>query len=1255
MTNRQLYSTPSVKHLILRGCLILFLSFCLKQAAAQNPTLTTTDITICGGSLDLNSLITTNGTSVTWSEKPQATAIDAGFVHSLALLSNGTVVGWGDNSFAQMMIPSFSSIPTAIAAGDLHNLALLSNGTVVGWGNNSDGQTTSPSFTSRPTIIAAGGSHSLALLTKASVLSSNKVVGWGDDFFGQASIQSFASRPTVIAAGGLHSLALLSDGTVVGWGRNLEGQTTIPSFAATPTAISAGSYHNLALLSNSTVVGWGENLEGQTTIPSFAATPTAIAAGAGYSLALLSNGTVVGWGDNSSGQTTIPSFATNPIAIAAGDLHSLALLSNGSVVGWGDNSNGQTNGYNALPLSNTTVSPTSTKTYYVVVRNANGGKSTGSVTVTLQLSLPATTTNNALTFDGTNDYALANDCGSTPLINGGSAITVEYWFKGTSLQSAVRTQNNQGFMVAGWNGKHILSNDGGVAGGVSVGAAATDGSWHHVAFTWQQGATNGFKSYLDGSLVEQKNAANVALPVINALLYLGALNGTSEFMNGSLDEVRVWTVARTQAQIQASALNCNPATPQSGLLVYYKFDHGTASGTNPDLISFVNSANNANLNGVVFNFAMTGTSSNVTTGYDMPIPATTTNNALNFDGVNDAVEITNCGSNALTNTDALTIEYWFKGASNHSAVRLQPDNTSYIIAGYISGATSLHLVRLNNVPYSVATGNATDGNWHHVAMTWQRNTTNGFKSYLDGVLVAQTNTPDVALPIITSGIWLGSRSGLAEFTNGSIDEVRVWSTARTQTQIQDNRLGCTNLSGASGLVVYYQFNHGAADGDNSGVATLANSANASTFPAILRNFTRTGSTSNWTASPLCTDTYTWTGAASTDWANLSNWSPTVVPINTSSLTIPTTTNKLTLTGNQTVGQVTLSGTGKIILGNNNLIANNINGGSSNAYVVTNGTGSLTLKDIGTTTTLFPVGPSETIYAPATITNNVNSDFTVSVGTDITNAAALTKTVGLQWNITPSVLTGNSATLGLGWTTASQGSAFNPNTAIEVAHYNGTMWDIFRLATRTGVGTPVSPYVATVTGVNAFSPFVVANQNALSVELLDFKGTPQYNGNLLTWTTASEVNNKGFNVERIMANGQWGTLGFVKSTSSRLQTSTTLNATYDFTDNQPLGVSYYRLRQMDNDGKETLSKVISVSTKGKTTLKVYPSVTTGILTVETDVDATFQVINLLGQEVLRSVKTSSRFQTSTTLIDVSALPKGAYILKVGDEQVKFIKQ
>jgi hypothetical protein len=150
-----------------------------------------------------------------------------------------------------------------------------------------------------------------------------------------------------------------------------------------------------------------------------------------------------------------------------------------------------------------------------------------------------------------------------------------------------------------------------------------------------------------------------------------------------------------------------------------------------------------------------------------------------------------------------------------------------------------------------------------------------------------------------------------------------------------------------------------------------------------------------------------------------------------------------------------------------------------------------------------------------------------------------------------------------------------------------------------------------------------------------------------------VNNKGFYVER--NNGitdKWDIIGFVNTQcrDKACLVSTTM-VMYDFTDNIPLNTSYYRLRQIDNDGKETLSKVISISAKGSAKLKAYPSVTTGFLTIETTETSDYHIFNLFGQQVLSSRKPP----LGVGGIDVSALPQGTYFLKVGTEQVKFIKQ
>ncbi len=285
-----------------------------------------------------------------------------------------------------------------------------------------------------------------------------------------------------------------------------------------------------------------------------------------------------------------------------------------------------------------------------------------------QCTTSPVTTNNGLRFDGTNDYVKINSCSNGIIFPGGDAITIEYWFKGTNMQSAVRMQTVSGnYIVAGWsNSKHILSNDGGTAGGVAVGAGANDGSWHHVAMTWQRNTVNGFKSYLDGTLVQQINSANVALPSFSTDVYLGAFSGTSEFTNGTLDEVRVWTVARTQTQIQLGQYTCSPAD-QTGLLMFYRFNQGAVNSANVGITGLLNGTSSNDLHGVLTNFDLT-TTTNWVTGFPLSV------------GISIVTSPTLSGSQCVGNTPTLTAkatsngltivtwQYKAAGASNYTDI-----------------------------------------------------------------------------------------------------------------------------------------------------------------------------------------------------------------------------------------------------------------------------------------------------------------------------------------------------------------------------------------------------------------------------------------------------------------------------------------------------------------------------------------------------------------------------------------------------------
>ena len=177
-----------------------------------------------------------------------------------------------------------------------------------------------------------------------------------------------------------------------------------------------------------------------------------------------------------------------------------------------------------------------------------------------------------------------------------------------------------------------------------------------------------------------------------------------------------------------------------------------------------------------------------------------------------------------------------------------------------------------------------------------------------------------------------------------------------------------------------------------------------------------------------------------------------------------------------------------------------------------------------------------------------------------------------------------------------------------------------------------------------------------VELVSFKATAAHSSAMLMWSTATEVNNYGFDIERRSVNSEkqtvnsWSKVGFVAGNG-------TSNAphTYSYTDNNlPAGMYAYRIKQIDNDGtyKYTASTEVNVVGVPKE-LKLYsnypnpfnPS-TKVQFTVPENGNARLIVYNVLGQEVATlfngSVVAGNLY---TANFDASQLSSGVFFARL----------
>jgi hypothetical protein len=185
------------------------------------------------------------------------------------------------------------------------------------------------------------------------------------------------------------------------------------------------------------------------------------------------------------------------------------------------------------------------------------------------------------------------------------------------------------------------------------------------------------------------------------------------------------------------------------------------------------------------------------------------------------------------------------------------------------------------------------------------------------------------------------------------------------------------------------------------------------------------------------------------------------------------------------------------------------------------------------------------------------------------------------------------------------------------------------------------------GVNSFGLSNTPGQSlvgltgiVLPVSYTHIEASKSNNSAVITWGTATEKNNAGFEIERSKDGKAFSKIGYQRSLAVNGNSSSNLE--YSYTDNKTLsGINYYRLKQVDVDGNSRYSQVVSVIIDQAGSIKTFPNPAVNKITVEGAGVQSIEVYTIAGQKLNVPVA----YGTVSHEVNTAALASGNYTLRI----------
>lgn len=227
----------------------------------------------------------------------------------------------------------------------------------------------------------------------------------------------------------------------------------------------------------------------------------------------------------------------------------------------------------------------------------------------------------------------------------------------------------------------------------------------------------------------------------------------------------------------------------------------------------------------------------VTTG----LPFTQSTEAVSLDGSDDYLTTPDTADLSVSNTHQLTIEFWVKVSSlnNNNVVISKNTASNYeykLTVGKADGSIEYNVFSLdgnNRYTGTSVTNVISAGTWYHIAFVIDDSGTyaaTNAKVYVNGTEISYGTQLGNSAHVLGDGsapLEIGRYSPGSNYFNGEVDDVRIWNTARTSTQINDNMN--KELAGTDdGLVAYYPFENKLQSKINYYAANVSNFSRSTT-------------------------------------------------------------------------------------------------------------------------------------------------------------------------------------------------------------------------------------------------------------------------------------------------------------------------------------------------------------------------------------------------------------------------------------------